>query len=55
MVIYIYFSQRLKNANDVVDAFNVDPLYLKHDQQGQAPDYRVERQHNPDFNTIYGT
>ena len=31
----------LKNANDVVDAFNVDPLYLKHDQQGQAPDYRV--------------
>lgn len=32
---------RLKNANDVVDAFNVDPLYLKHDRQGQAPDYRV--------------
>ncbi|EFX90074.1 hypothetical protein DAPPUDRAFT_300121 [Daphnia pulex] len=30
----------LKNANDVVDAFNVDPLYLKHDRQGQAPDYR---------------
>jgi len=30
----------LKNANDVVDAFNVDPLYLKHDQQGLAPDYR---------------
>jgi len=20
----------------------VDPLYLKHDQQGQAPDYRVQ-------------
>jgi len=30
----------LKNANEVVDAFNVDPLYLKHDQQGLAPDYR---------------
>ncbi|KAK7083885.1 hypothetical protein SK128_016740 [Halocaridina rubra] len=30
----------IKNANDIVDAFNVDPLYLKHDKQGQAPDYR---------------
>ena len=31
----------LKNAKDVVDAFNVDPLYLKHDKQGLVPDYRV--------------
>lgn len=23
-----------------MNAFNVDPLYLKHDQQGSAPDYR---------------
>lgn len=30
----------LKNSSDVVNAFNVDPLYLKHDQQGAAPDYR---------------
>ncbi|GLH01302.1 uncharacterized protein GBIM_07469 [Gryllus bimaculatus] len=30
----------LKDPNDVVSAFNVDPLYLKHDQQGSAPDYR---------------
>lgn len=30
----------LKNPNWVVNAFNVDPLYLKHDQQGSAPDYR---------------
>lgn len=29
-----------KNCNEVVDAFNVDPLYLKHDRQGQMPDYR---------------
>lgn len=29
------------NASDVVDAFNVDPFYLKHDMQGKAPDYRV--------------
>ena len=36
----------LRNANDVVDAFNVDPLYLKHDRQGQAPDYRVRRRHD---------
>jgi aromatic-L-amino-acid/L-tryptophan decarboxylase len=30
----------LKDPNWVVNAFNVDPLYLKHDQQGSAPDYR---------------
>ncbi|RVE45150.1 hypothetical protein evm_010173 [Chilo suppressalis] len=30
----------LKNPRWVVDAFNVDPLYLKHDHQGAAPDYR---------------
>uniref|UniRef100_A0A1B6DPR1 Aromatic-L-amino-acid decarboxylase n=1 Tax=Clastoptera arizonana TaxID=38151 RepID=A0A1B6DPR1_9HEMI len=30
----------LKDPSDVIDAFNVDPLYLKHDQQGCAPDYR---------------
>ncbi|KAK3880492.1 hypothetical protein Pcinc_015013 [Petrolisthes cinctipes] len=29
-----------KNSNDVVEAFNVDPLYLKHEKQGQVPDYR---------------
>lgn len=30
----------LKDPNWVVNAFNVDPLYLKHDQQGNTPDYR---------------
>lgn len=30
----------LKDPTWVVNAFNVDPLYLKHDQQGSAPDYR---------------
>ncbi|XP_045511440.1 aromatic-L-amino-acid decarboxylase-like [Colias croceus] len=30
----------LKQPRWIVDAFNVDPLYLKHDQQGSAPDYR---------------
>ncbi|KAF5306408.1 hypothetical protein FQA39_LY08917 [Lamprigera yunnana] len=30
----------LKNPYWVVNAFNVDPLYLKHEQQGSAPDYR---------------
>lgn len=30
----------LKDPNWVVNAFNVDPLYLKHEQQGAAPDYR---------------
>lgn len=30
----------LKDPSWVVNAFNVDPLYLKHDMQGAAPDYR---------------
>lgn len=30
----------LKDPSYVVDAFNVDPLYLKHDMQGSVPDYR---------------
>lgn len=31
----------LKDPRYVINAFNVDPLYLKHDMQGSAPDYRV--------------
>ncbi|XP_066596148.1 aromatic-L-amino-acid decarboxylase [Prorops nasuta] len=30
----------LKDPTYVINAFNVDPLYLKHDMQGSAPDYR---------------
>lgn len=30
----------LKDPSWVVNAFNVDPLYLKHDMQGAVPDYR---------------
>nr|BDD85277.1 alpha methyl dopa resistant protein 2 [Ischnura senegalensis] len=30
----------LKNANDLVDAFSVDRIYLEHQNQGVAPDYR---------------
>lgn len=30
----------LKDPTWLVNAFNVDPLYLKHDAQGMAPDYR---------------
>lgn len=29
-----------KDSSLVIDAFNVDPLYLKHDHQGKIPDYR---------------
>lgn len=35
----------LKDPTWVINAFNVDPLYLKHDMQGSAPDYRVSRQY----------
>lgn len=31
----------IRDSRLLVDAFNVDPLYLKHDKQGQVPDYRV--------------
>lgn len=30
----------LKDPSWLVNAFNVDPLYLRHAQQGSAPDYR---------------
>ncbi|XP_071448136.1 aromatic-L-amino-acid decarboxylase-like [Hetaerina americana] len=30
----------VKNANDLVDAFSVDRIYLAHQKQGLAPDYR---------------
>lgn len=30
----------VKNSGLISEAFNVDPLYLKHDNQGKMPDYR---------------
>ncbi|XP_076029996.1 aromatic-L-amino-acid decarboxylase [Oratosquilla oratoria] len=30
----------VRNADQVVNAFCVEPLYLRHDQQGKMPDYR---------------
>ncbi|OQV23588.1 Aromatic-L-amino-acid decarboxylase [Hypsibius exemplaris] len=30
----------IKNSAELVEAFNVDPLYLRHDKQGLVPDYR---------------
>lgn len=30
----------VKQAADVVSAFNFDPIFLKYEKQGQAPDYR---------------
>ena len=32
---------RVKDANDLENAFNVDAIYLKYDKQGVMPDYRV--------------
>nr|KAG5689555.1 hypothetical protein BaRGS_022058 [Batillaria attramentaria] len=31
---------RIRNRELLVDAFNVDPIYLKHQNQGRVPDYR---------------
>ncbi|GAU96952.1 hypothetical protein RvY_08316 [Ramazzottius varieornatus] len=30
----------IKDSAELVEAFNVDPLYLRHDKQGLVPDYR---------------
>ena len=30
----------VKDQRSIVDAFDVDPLYLKHEYQGEIPDYR---------------
>ena len=30
----------IRDASYVVDSFNVDPVYLKHEMQGKIPDYR---------------
>ena len=32
---------RVKDKRLVSEAFEVDPLYLKHENQGKMPDYRV--------------
>ena len=32
---------RFKNNDYIVNSFNVDPLYLKHDHQDKILDYRV--------------
>lgn len=32
---------RIKNSSYLVDAFNVDPIYLRHTNEGKVPDYRV--------------
>ena len=31
----------MKNSNQLVEAFDVDRIYLRHKNQGLAPDYRV--------------
>lgn len=35
----------IRDSRLLVNAFNVDPLYLRHDKQGQIPDYRVSCRH----------
>lgn len=32
---------RVKNSHYIEDAYNVDPVYLKHEMQGKIPDFRV--------------
>ena len=32
---------RIKDSSYLVDAFNVDPIYLRHENEGRVPDYRV--------------
>lgn len=41
IIIIFYLFCRIKNSTHLVDAFNVDPIYLKHHNEGRIPDYRV--------------
>ena len=38
---YIYISFRVKNSRSLHKTFNVDPLYLQHENSGLAIDYMV--------------
>jgi aromatic-L-amino-acid decarboxylase len=31
----------IRNRSYMIDSFDVDPLYLKHEYQNEAPDFRV--------------
>jgi hypothetical protein len=37
----IFPVPRVKDSQYLVEAFSVDRIYLKHQHQGRAPDYRV--------------
>ena len=42
LLVYFYrYLTRFEDSREVVGAFNVDPLYLKHQHQDSAPDLRV--------------
>ncbi|RWS25247.1 aromatic-L-amino-acid decarboxylase-like protein [Leptotrombidium deliense] len=36
----LFIQQRVKNHHYIVDSFNVNPVYLRHNKQGMIPDYR---------------
>jgi len=36
-----FYTHRVKNSSHLVEAFDVDRIYLRHKNQGLAPDYRV--------------
>ena len=40
-ILEYFFFCRVKDSQYLVEAFNVDRIYLKHQHQGRAPDYRV--------------
>lgn len=41
MIRHLVICGRVKDSRILSDAFDVDPLYLKHDNQGAMPDFRV--------------
>ena len=36
-----YYGYRVRDSTLLTEAFKVDPIYLKHENQGQMPDFRV--------------
>lgn len=39
--VYFFSNFRVQNTDYLRYAFDVDPLYLKHENQGVMPDFRV--------------
>ena len=38
--LFVNFKKRIKNRKYLIDAFHLNPIFLQHEFQNQAPDFR---------------